>query len=214
MKDHDLLNAPNQLAERLQQFNLNPINSQQLAEKLQLDNAHPGILHGGRYWEASFHLMAFLSSLPIKTNETILDVGCGRGLTSVFCAKHFSASVTAIDADPNVYPFLSALERANNCQTQHLNIEYEAINTLLLKNFKYLIASDICFWDEMTVTLIELIERAINAGVNTIAISDPGRPPFLKAAEYCVEKFYAEIIESQLNDSLNEEAYILYIENA
>ena len=39
-----------------------------------------------------------------------------------------------------------------------------------------LMGTDICFWDEMTTPLFELIQRARAAGVEQVLIADPGRP--------------------------------------
>lgn len=198
----------------LKQFGLTPIDLEKVGQENGQQAQQPGILHGGRYWEASFHLMSFLHEYHLAEATKVIDVGCGRGLSSVFCAKHFKADVTAIDADPEVAPFLTALAEANHCKIHYETQSIEQLNSHFLSQFNVLIASDICFWDEMSDMFIELIDKAIQADISTIIISDPGRPPFIEAAEHCVEQFYGEIIESVLGPKPEDKAYILYIENA
>ena len=61
----------------------------------------------------------------------------------------------------------------------------------MLGAFDIVIASDICFWDEMAQPLVELIDRCYQAGVQRVIMTDPGREPFRDVAEYCAEKYAA-----------------------
>jgi SAM-dependent methyltransferase len=47
---------------------------------------------GGLY--LAIHMMR---TLRLKPNDTVLDLGCGKGVTSVFLAKHYGVRVVALD---------------------------------------------------------------------------------------------------------------------
>ena len=55
--------------------------------------------------------------------------------------------------------------------------------------------ADICFWDELTPVLFNLIRRALDQGVQQVIIADPGRSPFYDLAERCKARFNARVVE-------------------
>ncbi len=170
-------------------------------------------LHGNKNWGAAFLLMEYLNSNPLAEGSTVLDVGCGWGLASLYCAKHFAAQVLASDADPAVFPFLHAQAAAN-----HLRIDCQAwafadIPTEQLSTHQVLIGSDICFWDSMAEELYQLINRAIDAGCERILIADPGRPPFLEVAEACIAEHFGELIAVSAHSQRRHQGWVLRIEN-
>ncbi len=55
--------------------------------------------------------------------------------------------------------------------------------------------ADICFWDELTPVLFNLIRRALDQDVKRIIIADPGRSPFYDLAERCQARFNARVVE-------------------
>ena len=88
---------------------------------------------------------------------------------------------------------------------------FESLTTDELNQFQYIIGSDICFWDEMTDPLFNLINSALKAGVKNIYIADPGRPPFWELADRCSQRLNSEIITRRIYQPFKSEKYILVI---
>ncbi|MFT7491618.1 MAG: putative nicotinamide N-methyase [Pseudohongiellaceae bacterium] len=148
-------------------------------------------IHGNKFWKSTNVMIDYLNVEPPQRHWRILEIGCGWGVSSIYCAKHFQASVTALDADAAVFPFLHHHARLNDVQVSTLNVAYEKLTVAMLAQFDMVIGSDICFWDEMNDLLFNLINRIHTAGVHRVVITDPGRSPFLQMAERCCEKFDA-----------------------
>ena len=187
-----------------------------------LRSSHPGVrkikraqqahsAHGNKVWRSSFVLMDYLSTYPPKSGSKVLDIGCGWGLSAIFMAKTFQAQVTGIDIDESVAPYLSLQAAANNCEISFENRSFESFKTPELAQYNYLIGADICFWDEMTQPLLNLINRASDAGVRNILIADPGRPPFWALADLCSSRFGGEVVTRRLEEPWRTEKYILVI---
>lgn len=185
--------------------------------------SHPGVrrlkrqqrghnrAHGNKVWRSSFVLMDYLTTYPPSANAKVLDIGCGWGLTSIFLAKHHNAQVTGVDIDSSVAPYLSLQADINNCKINFQQRSFESFKTAELASYDYLIGADICFWDEMTQPLFDLIDRARESCVGGIFIADPGRPPFWKLAEQCTNHFDIEIVSRRINQPFKTEKYILSI---
>jgi predicted nicotinamide N-methyase len=168
--------------------------------------------HGNKVWRSSFVLMDYLSDQAIPQHSRVLDIGCGWGLTAIYLAKQFNANVTGIDIDASVEPFLTLQAEINDCQISFQRRSFESLTKSELAKYHSLIGTDICFWDELTVPLFNLIRRAISAGCQNIYIADPGRPPFWELADQCVEKLGAEVISRSIDQPWKTEKYILVIE--
>ena len=82
-------------------------------------------------------------------------------------------------------------------------LNWQTIHTLM--------GTDICFWDEMTSPLFDLLTLARSAGTEQILIADPGRPPFWDLAERCVAELGAEIITRRIYEPWKTEKFILAI---
>lgn len=167
-----------------------------------LKNNHPDIrrikretgtatIHGNKYWKSTGLMIDYLSLAPPRKNWRILEVGCGWGISGIYCAKNFNNKVTALDADDSVFTYLQHHAQLNGVSITTLKSRYEKVSTAMLSKFDMLIGSDICFWDEMAKPLFNLINRADKAGVQRIVMTDPGRPPFRSMAEQCMDKFEA-----------------------
>jgi len=177
--------------------------------KLKRDNANHA-LHGNKVWNSSLVAIDFIHRLEIEANS-VLELGCGWGALSVFCAKHLGADVVSLDADDSVFPFLMAQAEHNNVTVKPWKHRYEQVTKADLSQFEIMVAADICFWDEMTQPLFNLCKRATQAGIRHIIIADPGRPPFWELAELAHEKLGADCREWH-NESLDLSAHILDIE--
>jgi hypothetical protein len=74
------------------------------------------------------------------------------------------------------------------------------------------VGTDICFWDELTEPLFELIGLALESGVERIIIADPGRPPFWDLVDLCMQNFAAEVVTRRIYQPWKTEKFILSIE--
>jgi predicted nicotinamide N-methyase len=201
------------------------INSQQLhyIEYLgikALRSSHPAVrrlkrqqqghsAHGNKVWRSSFVLMDYLSTYPPAPGSRVLDIGCGWGLTGLFLAKQYAAEVTGIDIDESVAPFLALQADINQCAMDFQGRGFETLTQEELAGYQTIIGTDICFWDELTGPLFDLLKLAISAGVDRIIIADPGRPPFWALVDRAVEAFDAEVVTRRIYEPWKTEKYML-----
>ncbi len=171
-------------------------NSHPEIKKIRLQTGHPSI-HGNKFWKSTYLLMDYLKEFPpekIKRKNgkklRVLEIGCGWGVGGIFCAKQFSAELTALDADPVVFPYLQYHAQINGVDASTWRSRYEQVKKQDLDKFDIVVAADICFWDEMTKPLYNLVRRANSVGTRVV-ITDPGRQPFRDMAEKCVGKLGA-----------------------
>lgn len=165
-------------------------NSHPEVKQIQKQTGMPSI-HGNKFWKATYLLIDYLNEFPpAKKKPKILEIGCGWGLGGIYCAKNFNAKVTSLDADDKVFPYLELHAEINGVKANTWKNRYEKIRVSDLEQFDMMIAADVCFWDEMTKPLFNLVKRAHSAGVRTV-MTDPGRPPFRDMAEKSVKKFDA-----------------------
>lgn len=177
-----------------------------------LKNAHPAIrrlkrntsetsLHGNKYWNSCQLLIDFLHRHPPPRNIEVIEVGCGWGIGGIYCARNFDSRVTALDADAAVFPYLELHAEINQVSVELLHRRYEQLRTARLAGFQMLIGSDICFWENLSAPLFNLVRRARRAGVKRIVLADPGRDPFFEMAENCCSRLSAELQPWQLTDA-------------
>lgn len=164
-----------------------------------LKRSHPPTYHGFRVWPSCWLLMDFLMHRGIPWESRVLDVGCGWGLGGIYCAKNHHATVTGIDIDPEVFPYLRLHARINHVEIQTMVKRLEKITIGQLETFDILIGSDICFWDSMVESLTGLINRALEAGVQSVFITDPGRSTFRLLADYFVKNRKGKIWNWTIN---------------
>ena len=124
-----------------------------------------------------------------------MEVGCGWGLSGIFCAKKHGAQVTGADIDPDVFPFLKLHADINKVQMATLEKDFDGLRGKHLKNFDVMIGSDICFWEDMVDSLKRLIRRSLRAGVRLVVITDPGRSTFEELGEYFIDKGQGELLD-------------------
>jgi predicted nicotinamide N-methyase len=187
-----------------------------------LRSSHPGVrklkrqqqghaAHGNKVWRSSFVLMDYLSTWEIPERSKVLDIGCGWGLAGIYLAKNYRAQVTGLDIDERVEPYLYLQAEINNCSLAFEARSFESLQGSELENYHTMMGTDICFWDELTAPLFNLIQLAVNAGTEQILIADPGRPPFWDLAERCVSQLGAEIITRKIDQPWKTEKFILSI---
>jgi predicted nicotinamide N-methyase len=160
-----------------------------------LKKAYQPSVHGHKTWDASFLLMDYLQHNPLKKKSRVLEVGCGWGPGSVFCAKQFKAKVTGLDIDREVFPFLDVLAELNGVSVEPMTRRLESLKGADLGKFDVIVGSDICFWDSLVQALNQMINRALKNGVERIIITDPGRPTFYELCDLARKKHDVELVE-------------------
>ena len=152
-------------------------------------------VHGHRTWNASFLLMDYLADRPIRKGARVLEIGCGWGAASVFCAARFRARVTGLDIDRDVFPFLAAIAERNGVRVDTLARSFEALPARQLGEYHTIIGSDICFWDSMVKPLYNLVSRAFRGGSKRCVFTDPGRPTFQEFVDLCAKKHRVKLTD-------------------
>lgn len=170
-------------------------------------------LHGTKLWGASQTLMDYLASTTQTQPKTVIDAGCGWGLSGIWCAKHLQATVASLDADPDVIPYLELTAKINGAEVTPIVGRFEDLGSDLLSATDLLIGADICFWDELVDPVIAMITTAIESGTKRIVIADPQRAPFLAVCEHILEHFGGELLEWRAPATKTVGA-LLVIENA
>lgn len=201
-------------AESLTRFGVKILTSKHPAIK-KLRKTYPTSIHGNKLWSSSYLLMDYFKKNPPNTGTHIMELGCGWGLTSIYMAKTFGCTITAVDADSDVFPYLHLHAETNKIRgIETRKKRFEQLRKKDFEGIDLLIAADVCFWDEMTDLHRKLIKRAINAGVKKIVYADPMRQPFLDLAEICIEKYYADFNEVSLSKPEKASGAVMVIENA
>ncbi|MCZ6831651.1 MAG: methyltransferase domain-containing protein [Gammaproteobacteria bacterium] len=181
--------------------------------RVKRSDAQPSI-HGNKLWHSSFLLIDYLSKHPPEHAGSVMDAGCGWGMSGIYCARKFGSRVTSVDADADVFPYLRANAEANGVEVTTLKSRFEKISGRQLESVDLLVAADICFWDELVNPVFNLIKRAVKAGVKKIIIADPERSPFLEVARRCEDSFCAELLEWRTRRPLSARGTLLILENA
>ena len=170
-------------------------------------------LHGTKLWGASQILMDYLASTTQTQPKTVIDAGCGWGLSGIWCAKHLQATVASLDADPDVIPYLELTAKINGTEVTPIVGRFEDLGSDLLSATDLLIGADICFWDELVDPVMAMITSAIEGGTKRIVIAEPQRAPFLAVCEHILEHFGGELLEWRAPATKTVGA-LLVIENA
>ena len=190
-----------------------PTSSHPVIRKVRRKGIAP-MIHGNKLWKSSLLLIDYLNKHRPAHCERVIDVGCGWGVSGIWCAKTLGSSVTSMDADPDVFPFLDASANLNAVATTPLVSTFEKLSTRQLSQFDMLIAADICFWDELVNPVFNMVNRAVNAGVKHIVIADPERSTFFDMAKRCETRHCAEIIEWKTSTPIKARGALMILENA
>ncbi len=174
---------------------------------------HEPSIHGTKLWRSSFLIMDYLHKNPPEKAGTVLDAGCGWGITGIWFAKRFGSQVISMDADPDVFPYLDAVAALNKVSTTPLVGRFEKLKRKQLAPIDLLVAADICFWDDLVKPVGKMIDKAIDAGVGQIVIADPERPTFHEMAEKAVRRHGGEVINWSLKGKLKATGAMLLINN-
>ena len=155
------------------------------------------VAHGTKTWGASYLLMDYLLEHPLRRGSHVLEVGCGWAPAGIFCAKKFKARVTGTDLDGKVFPYMQLMANLNDVRIEPLVRSFQTLTRTDLKTVNTVIGSDICFWPSLIEPLLGMTRRALDAGVERVIITDPGRAPFYKLCEKlsAVSRFKVKCVE-------------------
>lgn len=170
-------------------------------------------IHGNKIWKASSLLVDFLEVDPPKKDMHVMDLGCGWGLSSIYCAQKHKTRVTSVDADKHVFPYLELHEKLNGVKLKKKVKRFEKLTSKDLSKIDEVIGSDICFWDELRDTLFDFVNRAFDAGVQRIVLADPGRSPFLELVDKVDELYETDLYEWDTNKPVKADGYVVEIFN-
>ena len=145
-------------------------------------------VHGHKTWASSFLVMDYLAHHPFRKGSKVMEIGCGWGPASVYCARRFGAKVTGVDMDEDVFPFLEVLAALNDVEIEHHVAKFQDLSARQLGQNKIIIGSDICFWDSLVDPLARLVKRALKGGTKRLIIADPGRPTFYELCDKLAKK--------------------------
>ena len=148
-----------------------------------LKRRHQPSVHGTRTWGSAYLLMDYLQEHPPAKNRKVMELGCGWGATSVFCAQQFGSKVTAVDLDPAVFPFVDVFAEINSVSLTNKCADFSRLAGPFLGQHPLIIGGDICFWDNLVKPLKLLINRAIKNGTKRVVLTDPGRPPYYELCD-------------------------------
>jgi len=176
-----------------------------------LKGNHSPSFQGFRVWASSWLLMDFLKGQGMRRGIRIMEVGSGWGLAGIYCAKTYEASVTCVDIDSEVFPYLQFHARMNSVKVTTMTKGFDDVTDRELQDFDVLIGSDICFWNTMVHSLKGLILRALRADVRLVLIADPGRIPFEQLGEHVVKNLNGKIIRWAVRQPYPIEGEILKV---
>lgn len=170
-------------------------------------------IHGDKVWFSSYFIMDYLDKHPPSDKARVMEIGCGWGPLGIYCAKKFNSKVTAVDADPYVFPFLDLHAKQNGVEITHKVSRYEDLKPALLAKQELVAGGDICFWDELVDPLHQLIKNSLDAGVERIVIGDPGRSPFMTLARRCRKLHGAKLKSAKITQPRANDGYLLILDN-
>lgn len=198
-----------------QAFGLKILNANHPGVRQLKREGHVAEIHGNKFWNSSYLIMDYLKKQPLPKRSRVLEIGCGWGLLGLYCNKQFGNRVHGIDADENVLPYLQLHADINGLKMSSEKKTFKQLTVDYLKDFDVILGADICFWDEMTGELYNLIKRSQKAGVKQVMISDPCRPPFNDLAEKCRETMadQTEVVEKFLKRPVNASGEIIIVRN-
>jgi ribosomal protein L11 methylase PrmA len=173
----------------------------------------PPEIHGEKFWASTWLLLDHLERIRMRPRTRVLEVGCGWGITSAYCAKVRKARVTALDADPHVLPIAELEAKVNGVKIETVVGRFESVPVPILKSTDIIVGADICFWDELVDPLHRMIRRAMRHGVSRVVLADPGRPCFEDLAALCEEDFRAILIDTSTKKPTKADGYVLVVED-
>jgi len=154
-----------------------------VAERLGISSAAWPLF--GLLWPSGAQLAARMALRPLRTNERVLEIGCGLGLASLVCHRR-GVDVTASDCHPLANPFLQENLRLNALPPMKYRtgqwggtpavtlVEDPPLAGAVQGQFDLIMGSDVLYERDARATLASFINRHAGAGAQ-IWIVDPNR---------------------------------------
>lgn len=176
-----------------------------------LKRLHTPGFHGFRVWPSSWLLMDFFEHSNFSKGIRIMEVGCGWGLAGIYCAKKYRATVTGVDRDAEVFPYLRLHADLNKVPVTTIEKDFDGLKNHHFKEIDVIIGADICFWNRLVEPLNGLVNRAMDSGVKLVLIADPGRFTFDKFSETLTQNMEGQIWQRTVQQPYPIEGKILKI---
>jgi predicted nicotinamide N-methyase len=196
-------------------FGVNVLNSRH-KDIRRIRRNHPPAIHGNKCWTSSYLIMDYLrkNGLPKSKKKKcrVMEVGCGWGLASIFCAKEYGAKITGTDADNNVFPYLDLHAEINGVEMRRYTAKFEDLTLSELSEFDLVLGADICFWEQLIEPLWKLVQNSMDAGVKQIIIGDLGREPFEEVARRSLKKFSGKKKQKLITKPVRSHGYLLVVD--
>jgi len=153
-----------------------------VAERLGISSAAWPLF--GLLWPSGAQLAARMALRPLRSNERVLEIGCGLGLASLVCHRR-GIDVTASDCHPLANPFLLENLRLNalppmKYRTEQWGMPAAAeddsppLVSAVQGQFDLIMGSDVLYERDARATLARFIDRHAGADAQ-IWIVDPNR---------------------------------------
>ncbi len=152
-------------------------------------------IHGHKAWGAGFLLMDYINHNGLVKGAQGMEIGCGWGGVSVYCALKYRAKMTAVDLDPAVFPYVDVLAELNGVKVKSRQADFSKLKGTDLGKYRYIMGSDICFWDSLVKPLARVVNRALDNGAKKIILSDPGRPTFYELCDLLAKRHKTRLQE-------------------
>ena len=182
-------------------------NNHKLIRRLRAEHGYPSH-HGNKVWNSSMVLMDYLRQKPPRRRCQVLEVGCGWAIAAIYCAKRWRCQVSGLDIDKSVLPFAQLHAEINKTAIDTHAKSFQRASGAFLQSFDLVIGADICFWDDMSRPLYNLVKRASGAGARVV-LADPGRAPFMALAERAVASLNGELQAHAIVDPLQTSSWVL-----
>ena len=192
-------------------YGLQIIKPQKSSKRKLKDDVNSPRLHGYQVWRSSYMLLDYLKHNPLVRNQRVMDIGCGWGVSGIYCAKHFAAEATLVDADDRVFSYVRHHEMINDVSVTTMHRSFKDLLHADFVEVDTVVGSDICFWPELLKDLKQLIGRALNAGIEKIILADPGRPNFMELADFCKQHHKSELRPWVFGGKTKREGYVLSV---
>ncbi len=132
------------------------------------------LLYWGRIWEASLVLASFIGEQNLRADTTVLELGCGIGVTGLFLAA-WGHRVVLTDINEDALLFANANIHLNDLGDRAQALKLDWRNPTLKGQFDYVIGSEIVYERDTYPAIIDVLRRYLKP-MGTIYMSEGVRP--------------------------------------
>ncbi len=126
----------------------------------------------GLVWPSAIGLTMYLmDQLPFLKNKTVLELGCGLALPSIYLAQN-QIQISACDFHPDVEAFLKRNFKHNTVEFPYFRFNWR--DQKLKEKYDYVIGSDILYESKHPADVAYALKNLIKPH-GKIILADPGR---------------------------------------